>query len=64
MRGAGSPESELEGIDLLDEKEALEFVEFDPTLDTSGAWKAPKTMTTFLEKYFNKALSDEERDAI
>ena len=38
-----SEEEELEGIDLLDEKEALEFVEFDPTVDTSGAWEAPKT---------------------
>ena len=53
-----SEEEELEGI------EALEFVEFDPTVDTLGVWEAPKTMTTFLEKYFNKALSDEERDAI
>lgn len=49
-------------ITLLNSKEAL--VEFNPSVDPSGAWEAPKAMTEFLDKHFNKCLTDEEREAI
>ena len=51
-------------VDLLDEEEALELVEFDPKVEAKDTWPPPKSMKTFLEKYFNKSLSEEEREAI
>ena len=51
-------------VDLLDEEEALELVEFDPKVDAKDTWPPPKSMKTFLEKHFNKSLSEEEREAI
>ena len=53
-----------DAIQLLDEAEALELVEFDPGVDSKDAWDPPKPMTSFLEKHFNRSLSDVERDAI
>lgn len=51
-------------VDLLDEAEALELVEFDPSIEPSGSWEAPKTVKMFLEKHFNRTLSEDEREAI
>ena len=51
-------------VDLLDESEALELIEFDPSVDPKDTWQAPQVMTTFLEKHFNRSLSPEEREAI
>ena len=55
-------ESESQGqediVDLLSEGEASEFVEFDP----KDSWKAPTI--SFIEKHFNRSLSDEEHKAI
>lgn len=53
-----------DAIQLLDEAEALELVEFDPGVDSKDAWDPPKPMTSFLEKHFNRSLSDAEREAI
>ena len=53
-----------DAIQLLDEAEALERVEFDPGVDSKDAWDPPKPMTSFLEKHFNRSLSDAEREAI
>ena len=55
-------EAEEDAIDLLDESEALELVEFDPSVEPKDSWEPPKVIDTFLTKYFNKALSDAERD--
>ena len=51
-------------IQLLNEAEALELIEFDPGVNSKDAWDPPKPMTSFLEKHFNRSLSDAEREAI
>lgn len=40
------------------------MVEFDPAVQPEDSWDAPSSMLSFLEKHFNKALSEEERKAI
>ena len=57
-------EQEEDCISLLDESEALELVEFDPKVEPAGSWEPPQMIRSFLEKHFNKLLSEEERDAI
>lgn len=59
-----SVESEDDMIELLDEKEALELVEFDPTVETPSTWDPTKGMLNFLEKHFNRCLTDDERTSI
>ena len=51
-------------IDLLSDTEALDLVEFDPSVEPEDAWPPPKAMETFLDKHFNRSLSDSERKAI
>ena len=57
-------EDDEDAIELLDEAEALELVEFDPSVEPKDSWQAPTPITSFLDKHFNKALSEEERSAI
>ena len=59
-----SQDQEEDRVELLSEGEALEFIEFDPTVDPKDSRKAPSTMTLFLEKHINRSLSDDEREAI
>ena len=59
-----SQDQEEDRVELLSEGEALEFIEFDPTVDPKDSWKAPSTITSFLQKHFNRSLSDDEREAI
>lgn len=42
-------------------KEALELIEFDPSVDPTAS---QSHMLSFLEKHFNRSLTDEEREAI
>ena len=56
--------AEEDVIDLLDDSEALELVEFDPKVKSPDTWEPPQSIKNFLEKYFNRALADEEREAI
>ena len=51
-------------VDLLDEAEALELVEFDPKVDPKDTWRAPQVIATFLERHVNRSLSTEEHEAI
>ena len=51
-------------MDLLDEAEALELVEFDPKVDPKDTWRAPQVIAIFLERHFNRSLSTEECEAI
>ena len=51
-------------VELLDEAEALELVEFDPSIDPKEAWDPPKAISNFLDKHFNRSLSEAEREAI
>ena len=57
-------DQESDVVTLLDEAEALELVEFDPAVTPKNSWKPPKPIVTFLEKHFNKSLSEEERESI
>lgn len=51
-------------IDLLDESESLELVEFNSTVEMSSTWDPTKVMLSFLEKHFNCSLMDDERALI
>ena len=57
-------DGEEDAINLLSEAEALELVEFDPSVQPEDTWEAPPVITEFLEKHFNKSLSEEERKKI
>ena len=63
--GSGEKSHHVEdAIDLLDESKAFEMVEFDPSVSPKDSWEPPKSMVSFLEKHFNRSLSDSEREAI
>ena len=51
-------------VDLLDDNEALELMEFDPSVDAPTTWTPLEAMTSFLEKHFNRCLADSEREEI
>jgi len=51
-------------VDLLDESEALEMIEFDPSVEPSDTWQPPASISNFLEKHFNRSLSEDEKEAI
>jgi len=57
-------EENEDAISLLDDSEALQLIEFDPQVKPTDSWDPPAAIRTFLEKHFNKVLSEEERDAI
>ena len=56
--------SEEDLVELLDDSEALELVEFDPSVDSKDAWTPSHAISSFLGKHFNCALTEEEREAI
>lgn len=49
---------------LPNEAEALELVEFDPTVTPKNTWNPPKPIVSFYEKHFNRALSGDKRECI
>ena len=49
---------------LLDDTEALELIEFDPRVEPKDTWTPSLVMANFLQKHFNIALKEEEREAI
>lgn len=57
-------QSEEDVMEFLDDNEALELVEFDPSVEPTDTWEPPPAMSKFLDKHFNKALGDEEKEAI
>ena len=58
-------ESEDENaIGLLSESEALEYVEFDPTVQKENSRDTLSSIQNFIEKNFNHSLSEGERKAI
>ena len=57
-------EEDEDVVDLLDEAEALELVEFDPKVNPEDTWEPPQAIATFLERHFNRSLSNEEQEAI
>ena len=64
MQSEEESEPEEDVVQLLDQAEALELIEFDPTVDHKDTWKPPQAIQAFLEKHFNRSLSEEERSAI
>ena len=50
-------EEEEDVIDLLDESEALEMVEFDRKVKPADTWEPPQSISSLLNKHFNKALA-------
>ena len=57
-------EEDGDTIQLLGEAEALELVEFDPSVSPKDSWDPPKAMSEFLQKHFNRTLTVAEREAI
>ena len=51
-------------INLLDNNEALELVEYDPSVSAPAMWTTSEVMISFLEKHFNCCVDDSERDKI
>ena len=47
-------------IQLLDEGESLELVQFDPTVKDDKKWDAGETINKFLEKHFARTLQEQE----
>ena len=57
-------EDEEDSISLLEESEALEYVEFDPKVDPKNTWEPTPAMEKFLERHFNRSLTSDEKEAI
>lgn len=47
-------------MELLDDSEAMELVECDPNTTSKDAWTPSQIISSFLEKHFNHALSEEQ----
>ena len=48
----------------LSNPEMQEFSDFDPTVEPEGTWDPPRAIVAFLEKHFNRCLSNVDREAI
>ena len=44
--------------------EALELVEFNPTVELEGEWTPPQPVLAYLQKHFTKSLDQAELDKI
>ena len=58
------PPVEEDVVDLLDDNEALELVEYDPSVSTPTTWTPSEVIISFLKKLFNCCVDDIERDKI
>ena len=53
LQGQAQEEEEEEDVvDLLDESETLELVQFDPTVGSDNTWEAGEAISDFLQKHF------------
>ena len=57
-------EEEEDYVDLLDEGESLELIQFDPTVEDENARDAGEIINSFVEKHFKRTITAEEREAI
>ena len=57
-------EDDEDSVQLLDDAEALELIEFDPSVEPKDTWSPPPAMAGFLERHFNRTLEESEREAI
>ena len=48
----------------MDNEEALDFADFDPTINNDNTWDAGEMINVFLEKHFNRVITPEEREVI
>ena len=62
--GEGTSLEDEDTIQLLDEGESPEVVQYDPTVKDSKKWNSGETINKFLEKHFAGTLEDEELDQI
>ena len=51
-------------MELLNESEAREFEDFDPSVEPEGTWEPSAAMKSFLGHHFNCVLTECEKDAI
>ena len=64
-RVQGQEEGEKEDyLDLLDEDETLELVQFELVVDDDDAWKACDTINNFIKKSFTQVITPTARDGI
>ena len=59
-QGQAEEDEEEDVVDLLDESEILELVQFDPTVGGDNTWEAGETINDFLQKHFKRILQPEE----
>ena len=64
LQGQVEGEDNSNVVDLLDDEEALDFANFDPTINDDNMWDAGEVINAFLEKHFNRVITPEEREAI
>ena len=69
--GSSSTQGQVQGeeddddvLELLDDKEAREFTDFDPTVNNDNDWDAGEVINTFLKKHSGRAVTADERQAI
>jgi len=58
--GEDSSLEDEDTIEVLEEGESLELVQFDPTVKDSKKWDAGETIKKFLEKHFARTLDEKE----
>jgi len=63
-RGQGQEELEEDYVDLLEEHEASELVQFEPAVDNQDSWNACDTINTFIKKSFSQTIISTTRDGI
>lgn len=49
-------------IQLLDEEESLELIQFNPTFNDGTTWEAGEINDSFLEKHFSFAISQQRSE--
>ena len=62
--GQSDSDQESDVVSLLDDIEAEQFREFDPEVKDPKSWQPPSTVIKYLDKHFNKTLSETNRQAI
>ena len=61
---AEEEEEEEDVVDLLDESETLELVQFGPTVGGDNTWEVGEMIKDFLQKHFKRTLQPEEQEAM
>ena len=49
---------------IYGDTETQEFEEFDPSTDPDGTWEPPSMMLAYLERHFNRCLTDKDKKNI